>query len=174
MTLWTCVLADLPAARLPHGYYQLLANGMAEVQTQLAAHPGAGLAELETHPGFRHFPSAILMAAVLYGKAHPANPRYQDPRTLETALSIGDLLAAEQEQGTFSAALDRHRDSYMWLEAYRVLEARLGEERRARWRRALIDYLTPLAAEVSARRDYPWYTARHSRNQTGGPHSVDT
>ncbi len=155
--LFLFLAADLSAAKLPDKYFDLVAGGLAEVQTQLAAQPATDLAKLETHQGFRHFPSAILMAAVLYAKSHPANRHYQDPKTLETALAIGDLLATEQEQGRFGAALDRHRDSYMWLEAYRVLEPKLGDERRGRWQRALIEYLTPLASEVAKRRDYPWY-----------------
>jgi hypothetical protein len=160
LVMAACVLlaTGVSAAKLPDKYFELLAAAMTDVQSRLAAQPATDLAKLETNRGWRHFPSAILMAAVLYAKSNPANPCYQDPKMLETALAIGDLLAAEQEQGRFAKALDRHRDSYMWLEAFRVLESKLGEERRARWRRALIDYLTPLAADVAKRRDYPWYT----------------
>ncbi|MBI1897312.1 MAG: hypothetical protein HYZ57_11415 [Acidobacteria bacterium] len=152
-----CLAGGLSAARLPDKYFELVGAGLTQVQARLAAEPASGLEKLETYSGFRHFPSAILMAAVLYSKSHPANRHYQDSKTLETALAIGDLLAAEQEQGRFAAALDRHRDSYMWLDAFRVLEPKLDRQRRDRWRRALLDYLTPLAGEVAKRRDYPWY-----------------
>jgi hypothetical protein len=157
--LAVCLLpaTGLFGAKLPDRYFELLAAEIGQVQSRLAAEPATTLAKLETNRGWRHFPSAILMAAVLYAKAHRTNRHSQDPKMLETALAIGDLLAREQEQGTFGAALDRHRDGYMWVEAFRLLEPKLGEERRARWRRALIGYLTPLAGEVEKRRDFPWY-----------------
>jgi hypothetical protein len=47
----------------------------------------------------------------------------------------------------------------MWLEAFRLLERELGTERRIRWRGALIDNLTLLAADVAERQDYPWYAS---------------
>lgn len=149
--------AALSAAKLPDRYFELMSAGIAPVRERLAAEPDSTLAKLEANRGWRHFPSAILVAAVLYAKQHPANPRYRDPAMLETALAIGDLLAREQEEKRFGAALDRHRDAYMWLEACRLLDARLGEERRARWRRAIAEYLTPLVAEIVRRRDYPRY-----------------
>jgi hypothetical protein len=142
---------------LPDRYFELLAAAMADVQSRLAAELAAGLAKLETNRGWRHFPSAILMAAVLHAKSHPANRHYQDPKMLATALAIGDLLAAEQERKRFEAGPDRHRDAYMWVEAFRLLESKLGQQRRARWRSALVAYLTPLAANVAQKRDYPRY-----------------
>ena len=158
MAAGVLLAGGLSAARLPDRYFELIGAAMADVQSRLAAEPAAGLAKLETNPGWRHFPSAILMASVLHAKSHRANRHYQDPKVLATALAIGDLLAAEQEQKRFEAALDRHRDAYMWVEAFRLLEPNLGAERRARWRSALVAYLTPLAADVAQRVDYPWYT----------------
>jgi len=149
------------AAELPAGYFRLLDAGIAQVEQRLAADPAQrdDLASLEARPGWRHFPSAVLIAAVLYAKQHPANPRYHDAKILALAQRIGDLLAAEQERGRYATRLDHHRDTYMWVEAYRLLERELGEERRARWRRALMENLTPLAAAVAQRQDYPWYNS---------------
>jgi hypothetical protein len=62
-------------------------------------------------------------------------------------------------QGRFTTRLDHHRDAYMWLEAYRLLEGELGDERRARWRAELEKNLTALAATVAEREDYPRYQA---------------
>ena len=115
------------AAELPARYYRLLEAGMAQVNQRLSAEPGAGLEKLEARPGWRHFPSAILMAGVLYAKPHPGNPHHRDPKMLAAALTIGDLLASEQEKGRYETRLDHHRDTYMWLEAYRLLESELGE-----------------------------------------------
>lgn len=145
------------AVELPARYFRLLESGMAQVERRLAAEPDADLQRLEAKPGWRHFPSAILVAAVLYAKSHPANERQSDTKMLSLAQKIGDRLATEQENGYYATRLDHHRDTYMWLEAYRLLERELGEERRARWRQALLDNLTPLAAEVAKRQDYPWY-----------------
>ncbi len=149
--------AALGAAKLPDRYFERMSAGIADVREALAADPAATLEKLETRRGWRHFPSAILVAAVLYARQHPANPHYRDEAVLKIALAIGDLLAREQEEKRFAAALDRHRDAYMWLEAYRLLEPQLGEKRRARWRGALREYLAPYVEQVARRRDYPRY-----------------
>ncbi len=143
------------AAELPARYFRLLEAGFAEIDKRLAAEPEANLQALEARPGWEHFPSAVLVAAVLYAKADPDNGHYGDQKALSLALRIGDRLAREQEQGRYGMALDRHRDTYMWLEAFRLLESKLGDERRTRWQRALIDNLTLLAADVAKRQDYP-------------------
>jgi hypothetical protein len=155
-TLWCSqgLGGDLPAQ-----YFRLLHAGLAQVQQRLAAEPAADLQALEARPGWRHFPSAILMAAVLYTRRHPANPRYADPQALTLAFQIGDLLAREQERGQYMTRLDYHRDTYMWLEAFRLLQGKLGDQRRDRWRRDIIQILTPLAADVAQRQDYPWYAS---------------
>ena len=134
--------ADLFAGAQPHNplparYYQLMEQGIARAEQRLAAEPSATLASLEAQPGWTHFPSAILAAAVLYTKGHPANSHRGDAKMLQLALKIGDLLANEQEADTYGTRLDHHRDTYMWLEAYRLLEQDLGKERRERWRRAI-------------------------------------
>ncbi len=149
--------AGAAAAELPARYFRLLEAGIAQVEERLAAEPAADLQALEARPGWRHFPSTALVAAVLYAKPHPTNGRHRDPKMLALALRIGDLLVEEHTRGRYATRQDHHRDTYMWLEAYRLLERDLGDERRARWRRALIENLTPLAAEVARRQDYPWY-----------------
>jgi hypothetical protein len=45
----------------------------------------------------------------------------------------------------------------MWLEGYRLLEQELSTERRARWRGALTNLITALAADVAEKQDFPWY-----------------
>jgi hypothetical protein len=151
-------LADAqPHNPLPAHYYQLMEQGIARVEERLAAEPSTTLASLEAQPGWTHFPSAILAAAVLYIKAHPTNSHHGDAKMLQLALKVGDLLANEQEAGTYGARLDHHRDTYMWLEAYRLLEQDLGKERRDRWRRAITVDIDELAADTAKRQDYPLY-----------------
>jgi hypothetical protein len=143
---------------LPGWYFRLLEAGAAQVEQQLSAQPAADLKMLEARSdGWRLFPHTILVAAVLYGKQDPANHRYHDPRMLALALNIGDLLAGESERGTFQERLNSDRDAYMWLEAYRILEPHLGEERRARWRRELERNITELAADSAERIDFPGF-----------------
>jgi hypothetical protein len=36
------------------------------------------------------------------------------------ALKIGDLLATEHERGSYQSRLNSDRDTYMWLDSYRV------------------------------------------------------
>ena len=143
---------------LPGQYFRLLAAGAAQVERQLAAQPAADLKTLEAREdGWRLFPHTILVAAVLYAKQDAANHRYQDPRTLALAFRIGDLLATESERGAFQARLNSDRDTYMWLDAYRILERELGEERRARWRRELKRNIAELAEGSAERIDFPGF-----------------
>ena len=102
----------LAAVKLPDQYSRLLEAGLAPVEKHLAAGPVADLKTLEARPGWRHFPSAIRPAAVL-GR-------------VELASRIGDILAKESETGAYQGRLDHHRDTYLWLEAYRLLEPKLG------------------------------------------------
>ena len=136
-------------ASLPETYFRLLNAWTAKVEQRLEAEPNADLKALEARPNWRHFPSAVLAAAVL--------------KKVPLATRIGDLLAAESEKGAYQERLDHHRDTYMWLEAYRLLERDLGEERRARWRRELEKNIAPLAADSAERVDFPWYNSPYIR-----------
>lgn len=148
---------DGAASALPGAYFPLLEAGAAKVERRLEAEPGADLKALENNPEWRHFPYAILAPAVLYAKKHPRNPRYQDPRMLALALRIGDLLAAENEKGRYEPRLDSDWDTGLWLEAYRLLEPKLGEERQQRWRRAIEENVVLLVTDATERLDFPWY-----------------
>jgi hypothetical protein len=145
------------AATLPSAYFPRLQEGIAMVSERLSAEPARDLKTLEGRPGWTHFPSAILIAAVLYAKQDPANSLYRDGKMLTLAREIGDILAAENEQSRYATRLDHHRDTYMWVEAYRLLESELGDERRDRWRRALTQNLGNLAADIAKKKDCPWY-----------------
>lgn len=146
------------AVKLPGRYFQLLEAGIERIEKRLAAEPEANLASLETQPGWSHFPNIILAPAVLYTKLHPANKRYGDASLLQLAQRIGDLLVTEYEKGHYTARLDHDWDTYMWLEAYRILENKLGEERRLRWKQVLLKNLEELEPKLSRCQDYPWYT----------------
>ena len=147
----------LGATNLPARYFQLLSAGTARVEDRLASEPAVELQTLESAAGWKHFPSALLVSAVLYTQPYPANSRRNESKLLSFAHRIGDLLASEHAQGRYTTRLDHHRDTYMWLEAYRLLEQEMSEERRTRWRLALLDLLQKLAVEVAEKRDYPWY-----------------
>ena len=146
-------------AQLPAKYFKLLEAAIPRVEERLNAEPGATLAILEAQPGWRHFPSFILAPAVLYAKSHPSNKRRSDQRLLLLAQRIGDLLATEYDRGAYTSRHDHDWDTYMWLEAYRVLENALGEARRERWKKALLENLALLEPKLAERERYPWYNA---------------
>lgn len=154
---WTA--AGARAAALPEAYFALMEAGAAQVEARLNAEPGADLKSLESRPGWRHFPYAILAPAVLWAKKHSANPRYQDPKMLALAIRIGDLLASESEKGVFEPRLDSDWDTYCWLEAYRLLQSRLGAQRSARWRREIEKNIAVLEPDARERVDFPWYNS---------------
>ena len=158
--MWpTCVhsqVPDLTKVELPARYFQLLEAGIAKVEKRLAAEPAATLASLEAEQGWSHFPNAILMPAVLYTKSHPLNKRYRDDTLLRLAEHIGDLLVSEYDKGKYTSRGDNDWDTYMWLEAYRILENKLGEERRLRWEQVLLKELAVLEPKLAKCQDYPY------------------
>ena len=145
------------AGELPAAYFRLLEAGSAKVEQRLNETPNADLKALEAQAGWRHFPYAIHAPAVLYAKKHPANARYRDAKMLSLALRIGDLLASENEKGVYEPRLDSDWDTYMWLEAYRLLEHELGEARRARWKQGIQENIARLVRDATERLDFPWY-----------------
>lgn len=148
-----------PAAgpRLPGGYFPLLEAGSAQVKESLDAEAAPSLQQLEARPDWHHFPYAILAPAVLYARKDSSNRHYHDPGMLKLALRIGDLLASEDEKGRFEPRLDSDWDTYMWLEAYRILQPQLGAERRRRWQGAIERNTALLVGGARARLNFAWY-----------------
>ena len=144
---------------LPAQYFRLLEAGAERVDRRLGSDPAVTLEQLESGRNWRHFPYAILAPAVLYAKQHPDNPRYQDPGMLDLAIRIGDLLAREDEAGTFEPRLDSDWDTYIWLEVWHLLESQLGEERRLRWKRAIERNVALVLRDAEERLDFPWYNS---------------
>lgn len=145
------------AADLPGNYFRLMEAGASQVEARLAGDPSVDLQALETRPEWRHFPYCILAPAVLYAKRHPSNRHYHNSKMLSLALRIGDLLADEDEKGRYEPRLDSDWDTYMWLEAYRLLEPELGEPRRLRWRKAIERNAALVLEDARERVDFPWY-----------------
>lgn len=158
--LIVCLLSTpLMGDELPGRYFRLLEAGAAMVEAKLNAEPGADLKTIESTPGWRHFPYAILAPAVLYTKQHALNSRYGDTKMRDLAIRIGDLLASESEKGTYEPRLDSDWDTYMWLEAYRLLDDELGGERRTRWKREIEKNIAELVEDSRDRVAFPWYNS---------------
>jgi hypothetical protein len=150
-------MSDETGVALPERYFRLLEAGVAQIEAGLAAAPDADLETLETRPGWRHFPSAILVAAALYAREHPANQRQGDPQLLALAQRVGTILTTAHAADKYTPRLDSHRDTYMWLESYRLLRDSLSDAERALWQKALLDNLAFLAAKVAPVENYPRY-----------------
>jgi len=153
------VQSNVKPVELPLRYFQLLEIGVRRIERQLATDAEATLASLESQPGWSHFPNAILMPAVLYAKEHPANKQYGNTHMLRLAQRIGDLLVTEYDNDHYTARGDNDWDTYMWLEAYRLLENKLVEERRMRWKQILLKEIALLEPKLAKCQDYPQYNA---------------
>jgi len=151
--------AQSNSIELPAHYFRLLDAGVKRIEERLAAEPEATLASLESQPGWTHFPNAILMPAVLYSKSHAANKHFGDTAMLQLALRIGDLLVVEYNNGHYTSRGDNDWDTYMWLEAYRLLEKKLENERRTQWKEILLKELSLLEPKLVKCENYPWYNA---------------
>src|SRR6266849_8166503 len=115
-----------PSTELPQRYFRLMEAELVQIEKQLATEGAADSKALKTS----RLPGALLAAAVLYTRDHPANPGHGDRKKLTMALKLGDLLATENEQGLFAQLLNHNWGTYFWLEAYRLLEKDLGTYRR--------------------------------------------
>ncbi|HXH50904.1 MAG TPA: hypothetical protein VNM47_16295, partial [Terriglobia bacterium] len=105
----------------------------------------------------RHLPYSILAPAVLYAKRDPANQHYHDPKMLAEAIKLGDYFSSQNEKGIFTPRLDSDWDTYMWLEAYRLLQPELGAERSARWKKAILENADPFYESAMKMVNFPWY-----------------
>jgi len=159
--LLICLAIPASAAEsaLPSLYYQWMREGSERVRARLDQEPGASLRQLESRDGWTHFPHAILAPAVLFTNQHEANSHHADKRMLDLAIRIGDLLAFEDENGAYKDRLDSYWDTYMWLEAYRLLEPHLDESRKSRWKAALTRNVAMVAPDCLAWRDAPRYNS---------------
>jgi hypothetical protein len=144
---------------LPSMYFRLLDAGVIRIENRLKAEPEAGLRLLEAIPGWRHFASAVLIPAVLYTKLHPDNKHYGDIRMLSLAENIGDMLAEENARGLYTPRGDSDWDTYMWLEAYRLLDSSLGDKRRKLWSQAILENISLLESQLLKCMNYPEYNA---------------
>jgi hypothetical protein len=135
---------------LPGRYFRLMETELALIEKRLETE-SSNDAEFNA----RHYPSALLAAAVLYAKQHPSNTAFGDKRKLALALKLGDLLAAENEKGRYTQLLNHPWGTYLWLEAYRLLEKDL--EGRPRWRKELQKNIQALVEDTAVRVDYPRY-----------------
>jgi hypothetical protein len=163
LSLANLIFAQSPQSakysELPGKYFRLLEAGVLRIQNKLIVEPEAGLKTLEKQAGWSHFPSSILIPAVLYAKSNPENVLYGKPEMLKLAERIGDMLVSEHQKGLFTPRGDSDWDTYMWLEAYRLLEPSLSEKRRILWRQAILDNLSELEPRLLKYIDSPLYNA---------------
>ena len=153
----TSLAGGRTAVQLPDQYFRLMASGIRQVEEHMNKQPGADLLALEKEPGWKHLPYAILAPAVLYARRHPANHYYHDPKMLDEAIKLGDYLASQNEKGIYTPRLDSDWDTYMWVEAYRLLQPKLGAERSERWRKAILENAARFYKPTMERLNYPWY-----------------
>jgi len=151
--------SNAQSLKLPLRYYEILASGIDRIESKMNASAEPTLALLETGQPFGHFPHAVLIPAVLYTKKYPGNKHYNDPRMLTLAKKIGDMLVRENKNGNYTKRHDSDWDTYMWLEAYRLLQNQLGEEKRQQWKEAILANLQLLEPLLIKYQDYPQYNA---------------
>jgi hypothetical protein len=147
----SCLADRAHAAELPGHYLKLMA---AEVKA------------IEAEPAPKNNPGAMLAAAVLYTKQHPANPSFGDKKLLEVALKLGDLQASLSEKDTVENKQEYEWEIHFWLDAYRLLEKELGAERRARWKKEIEKITRWFAGQVKYRLDFPRFQGPYIRTST--------
>lgn len=129
------------ATELPDAYFTLMAEHVSRLEAETPRQENLG---------------AMLAAAVLYTKQHPANPAYHDKKKLDVALKLGDWAA---DYCDHEAANEYRRDLlweiHFWLDSYRILEGELGADRRAHWRRGIEKIAGWFARDVEECIDVP-------------------
>src|SRR5438309_12123165 len=99
------------AVELPDQYFRLMEAELPLIEKRLVTDPAADPKTLEAQG--RLLPGAVMAAAVLYAKPHPANRSHGDRRRLELAWRLGDLLTVESEQGRFRKILNSPWGTYL-------------------------------------------------------------
>jgi hypothetical protein len=143
-----CLPAPAITAELPRHYYQLMEAELKNVDTTKAN------------------PGAMFAAAVLYGKKHGANSTFGDPKKLDLALKLGDLVADAAGKDKNENKQDYEWEIHFWLDALRLLDKDLGDARHARWRKEIETITRWFAGEVEARIDFPRYQGPYIRTST--------
>lgn len=138
------------AAELPRHYFQLMEAELKTLEPD----------NLMSNPG------AMLSAAVLYRKQHPANPFFGDKQKLELALQLGDRMASQSEQDLAENKQDYEWEIHFWLDTFRLLEAELGQQRRERWQREIEKITRWFVGQVAYRIDFPRYQGPYIRTST--------
>lgn len=146
---------DAGPQRLPDRYFWLMEKGCRIAEKKMNTFPNPTLDQLESD-GWRWFPYTIMASSVLYAKKHPANKFYHNKKMLELSIRIGDLMASENEKGIFESRFGADWDTYMWLEAYRLLQNDLGLERRERWKREISRIVKPMEEYCVSLQNAAW------------------
>jgi len=68
-------------------------------------------------------------------------------------------------EGVYEPRLGSDWDTRLRLEVYRLLERALGEERRARWAKAIRENIAQLAPDAKDRPDIPGITRRSNERE---------
>ena len=138
-TLLLLAFPALAADRtLPAAYFRLLEAGAAKVEARLNAEPQRTekRSNRRTAGGTSDTRFSRLRSSIR--RSIRANPRYRDPRMRELTLSNWRLCSpTRMRRARYEPRLDSDWDTYMWLEAYRLLDTELGEARRARWKQRI-------------------------------------
>lgn len=144
------------AQTLPGKYFQILRAEAERADGQAAGGQRGGRGGAAADRQVGQLAGLVLGAAVLYAKEHPDNPSYGDKKMLERALRAGDALRQASADGRFTR-LNWQWDVALWLDAYRLLEKELGDERKAQWRGELERLVQIMARDVAPRVDIPRY-----------------
>ena len=126
------------------------AGPVPDVYVRMLEASAEGLGAALDAEGIRPHTGAILAGAVLYRRSG-------DRSRLDLSLRAGDLLATECEAGRMSQWLNHRWLLAPWIDAMRLLDAELGDERRARWRKEIEKQLAEIAADVAGRENFPQY-----------------
>lgn len=123
-------------------YLEQLVNGLPAVLSELASN-GACKPE---YWGITN-QDVIYSLALAHETAHPANPYFGNPEVLEAACLAGDYLRSLQDAsgqvefvkvgGSKWGQIYPPFTIYHWLEAFHLLQAKLSEVRKERWRQGL-------------------------------------
>jgi hypothetical protein len=156
--------ATADPVKLPDQYFRLIDAELKVIEKRLVTGRAADPKALGAQA--RMLPGAVLAAAVLYAKPHPANRSHASRPMLELARKLGDLLAVESEQGRFQRILNSPWGTYLWLEAYRLLEHDLGTDSRQQWSKRLRADVQDVFDQMAPRADFPRYQSPYIRTST--------
>ena len=142
---------------LPAAYFRLLEAGAAKVEQRMNSIPDADLKALEAHPNGVIFPTRSWLRRCYTPNSIRAMRASVIAKCWRSPFASEICWRARTKRESLSRALTATGTPTCGSKPIGCSNANLGEERRARWAKAIKENIALLVSDARERLDFPWY-----------------